>query len=276
MRILRRLLLLALVLVLLLGFAGALLLDRGAALAVEKGATRALAVPTEVSSVTIHPFRGSIGLADLSVANPAGFSEQPCLALDAGSMQVDMSSLMKDTVLVPSLELSGVRLRLEGRGTQTNYGALLENLKRHDSGEPGKSQPETTDAGSQKRFLVRELVIRDVIVEADYALDSPLGQLASSRTQVTLPEIRLHDIGNGKSLSLAQLSAEIFRALIAAAASGQLPGISGDIASDLRRSLEQFKSGADGSGGLKQLGRDLESGVKDAAKGLEDLFKKKD
>lgn len=276
MRTLRRLLLVALVLVLLLIFGGALFLDRGVALAVEKGATRALAVPTEVGSVSIRPFRGSIALADLSVANPAGFSEQPCLSLSAGSMQVDLSSLMQDTVEVPSLEFSGVRLRLEGRGTKTNYGALLENLERQAGGESGESKPDSADGGSQKRFIVRELVIRDVLVEADYALDSPLGQLASSHAQVTLPEIRLHNLGNGESLSLAQLSAEIFRALIAAAASGQLPGISGDIVSDLKRNLEQFKSGAEGSGGLKDLGRDLESGAKDAMKGVKDLFKKKD
>lgn len=276
MRTLRRLLLLVGVLLLLAFFAGAMLLDRGAALAVEKGATRALAVPTEVGSVSIRPFRGSVGLSDLSVANPQGFSAQPCLALGSGSMKVDMSSLMKDTVEVASLEFSAVRLRLEGRGAKTNYGALLENLKRMDGDDPGKPDPEGADEGPSKRFIVRELLIRDVQVEVDYALDSPLGQLAASNARVTLPEIRLRNLGNGESLSLAQLSAEIFRALIAAAASGQVPGISADISSDLKRSLEQFKSGAVDAGGLKQLGKELETGAKDAMKGVKDLFKKKD
>jgi len=274
MRTLRRILLVAVVLLLLAFFAGLMLLDRGAALAVEKGATHALAVPTEVGSVSIRPFRGSIGLAELSVANPEGFSAQPCLALGSGSMNVDLSSLMKDTVEVPSLELSGVHLRLEGRGMKTNYGALLDNLKRLDGGEAGK--PDGAPSESQKRFIVRELVIRDVLVEADYELDSPLGQVASSHTSVSLPEIRLSNLGNGESLDLAQLSAEIFRALIQAAASGQVSGLSGDIVGDLKKSLEGFKSGAKDSGGLEQLGRDLEAGTKDAVKGVKDLFKKKD
>jgi len=216
MRILRRVLLVAVALMVVAVFGVALLLDRGVALAVEKGATHALAVPVTVGSVSIRPFRGSVGLTELCVANPAGFSAQPCLALGAGSIQVEMSSLMQDTVEIPSLEFSAVHLRLEGRGTKTNYGALLDNLKRLDSGAGGKPEAQTTDEGSQKRFIVRELVIRDVVVEADYALDSPLGQLASSHTQATLPEIRLSNLGNGESMSLAQLSAQIFRALIAA------------------------------------------------------------
>ena len=281
MRTLLRLGVIALVLLLLLLGGVVLFLDRGAAKAVGKAATHALGVPTEVSSVSIRPFRGSVALSDLSVANPAGFSAQPCLGVGAASMQVELGSLMKDTVEVQSLELSDVRLRLEGRGTKTNYGVLLDNLKRlggEDGGKPAPA-PVPSDSESGKRFLVRELVIRNVVVEADYALDSPLGQLAASNTKVTLPEIRLHDVGNGKSLSLAELSDVIFRALLSAAGSGNIPGLSGDIAKDLQRSLAGFQSGAIDMGkqlenAAKELGRGLDSSTKDAVKGVKDLFKK--
>jgi hypothetical protein len=276
----KRLVLLVLVLLAVLFGGVALLLDRGVAAAVEKGASHALGVPTTVDSVSIRPFRGSAGIDGLSVANPAGFSEQPCLALGHAGLELAISSVMKDTIEIPLLELSDITLRLEGRGTKTNYGALLDNLKRvgGDSGS-GKPDSKPEEGGTSQRFIVRELVIRGVSVELDYAVDSPLGKLAQTNSRVSLPEIRLNNIGNGESLSMAQLTAEIFRALMEAAASGNIPGLSGDIAKDLQRGLADLKSSA------KDLGKQLENSAKDllrggdakpedAIKGVKDLFKK--
>jgi hypothetical protein len=257
MRVFIRLVAIALVLLLLLGVAAALFLDRGARIAVEKGVTYALAVPTTAGSVSIRPMQGSVALAELDVDNPPGFSESKFLSLENATVHVTLGSLMDDVVEVPSLELTGIHLRLEGRGLKTNYGAILDNLKRHGSGEK-QPEPDADEQGTQKRFLVHDLVIRDVQVEGDFTLDSPLGQLASTKGAVTLPEIHLTELGNGESLTLAELTEKILRALLEAAAKGDVPGFSGDVANDLKNSLSGFEEKA----------KELEKGFQDVLEGF--------
>lgn len=261
-RTLLRLLLVCVGLLVLLGIGAFLFLDHGAKLAVEKGVSSALAVPVTADSVSIKPFAGSVALAGLSVSNPPGFSQSPFLDLRAASLQVTLGSLMKDVVEVPRLELSGIHLRLEGRGTKTNYGALLEHL---DGGEPKEPKKEPKPGGGEgKRFLIRELVIRDVTVDADYALEGSLKKLSGAQATATLPELTLKDIGNGEGLTIRQLSARILRALLEAAGSGKLPGLSADLSENLKKSLSDYGARAER----------LKSEVGGALEGVKDLFKK--
>jgi uncharacterized protein involved in outer membrane biogenesis len=239
-----------------LGFAASMFLDRGARIAVEKGVSYALDVPTSAGSVSIHPFSGSVGLNDLSISNPAGFSAKPLLALKEATMGVQMSSLMSDVVEVSSLELSGIQLRLEGRGMKTNYAVILDSLARFDSADKQNGKPAKEAQGSQKRFLIHDLVIRNASFEVDYALDSPLVKVGNTGAALTLPEIRLKDIGNGKSLSLAELSMLIFKALLQAASSGNIPGLSAEVAKDLGKNLSGLAERAG------ELGKDVEGALK--------------
>jgi hypothetical protein len=261
MRVVIRLVAVGLLILLVVGIAAAFFLDRGARIAVERGVGYALAVKTSVGSVSIRPMQGSVDLAALSIANPAGFSDHAFLTLDDVSLSVKLSSLLKDEVDVPSLELSGLKLRLEGRGTKTNYATILDNLKRLESTTGAPKEPQGDEQGTQKRFVIHELWIRNTTVEGDFALDSPLGQLASTKAAASLPEIHLQEVGNGKSLSLPELSAQILKAILEAAAKGNIPGLSGDLAKDLEHDLSDLKSKA----------RDVEHGIKDLFK---DPFKK--
>ncbi len=262
MRFLLRFFVIGMLLLVGLGFGAAMFLDRGARIGVEKGVTFALNVPCTLDSVSIRPLDGSVALSELSIANPEGFSDQPLLGMEAASLQVSMSSLLDDIVEVQKLELTGIQLRLEGRGLKTNYGAILDNLARFESGEK-QPKPDSEDSKPGKRFMIRELLIRNATVTADYALDSSLGSLGGTNATVTLPEIRLTDLGNGQSLTIEELSTKIFRALIEAAATSNTPGLSGDLAKDLQRSLS-------GLGGV-DLGS--EKGVKEILKGVGGLLK---
>ncbi len=264
MRFILRLLLVAFVVLLALVLGLYLLIDRGASAAVEKGVSYALAVPASVGGVKLQPFDGIIGIEELSISNPAGFSDQPMLGLKRALLHVQLSSLMGDLVEVQSFELDGVHLRLEGRGMKTNYGVIQENLARLGSGagQPEKPAPEQT--GSQKRFVIHDLVIRNTTVEVDYELDPALGKLGNGAANASIPEIHLENVGNGKSLSIAELSSVIFKALLEAAASGKLPGLSADVVKDLAKSLAEHPENA------VEIGK----GVESTLKGVKDLFKK--
>ncbi|MGC4033362.1 MAG: hypothetical protein QM754_16850 [Tepidisphaeraceae bacterium] len=56
--------------------------------AVEYGATTSLQTPTTVGSASLSPFGGSVGLSDLAVASPDGFSAPQMFSLG----KVDLST----------------------------------------------------------------------------------------------------------------------------------------------------------------------------------------
>lgn len=253
-------------------------LDSGARAAVEKGATYALAVPTEAESLHLRPFSGGVTLSGLRVSNPAGFSESPLLSLGDASVDVAMKSLLSDQVEIQSLKISDVALRLEGRGTKTNYGVILDSLARFESKGDTPPSTEGGESGSAKRFLVREITIENVRVDSDFRLGGAAGDLASAAASVTLPPIRLTNVGGEQGVTMPQLASKLLRALLEAAADGKVPGLSAELTQDLRRSLGALEQqgrelGRELERAAKELGKGLETGAKGA---LEGLLKKKD
>ena len=138
MRFILRLLLVAFVVLLALVLGLYLLIDRGASAAVEKGVSYALAVPASVGGVKLQPFDGIIGIEELSISNPAGFSDQPMLGLKRALLHVQLSSLMGDLVEVQSFELDGVGGAATSLG-MTQFFGTAEGGGTLDSPEGGRS-----------------------------------------------------------------------------------------------------------------------------------------
>ncbi|MFQ5699761.1 MAG: hypothetical protein ACE5IL_15970 [Myxococcota bacterium] len=221
--------------------------DRLIGTAIEKGGEAALGVKTRVGLVTLRPIAGRFGLRGLRVANPAGFSDRDFF--DLGSIRVDLplSRLSSDPLVIPSVEIDGVSVRLEQRGGRTNYGVLLDQLGTGASAQPSGAGGESDASGPD--VAIQRLVIRNV--HADLRL---VGKLSEIRVDV--PEISLRDVGSASHpLEMAQVVAVVTRAILQgiARSGGGLPGA---IARQLR-------------GRLQRLGS-LPAGLSGSAKTLED------
>jgi hypothetical protein len=210
-------------------------IDRILSEGIERGGSYALGVPTHVGFVRLRLLDGSFRLRGLRVANPPGFDEPHFLRLDSAGMDVDLGTVRQDVVVVPLFALEGIHVALEREGSKTNYGAILENLERFESGEaPAEAEP----AGPQKRFIVKQLVIEDVNALLEWS------DAASDQTglKVSIPAIRLRDIGahNAEGVVMAELTDIIVKAILGAIAKHgtNLPGAV----------LAQLRSGVGGLG----------------------------
>lgn len=177
--------------------------------AVEKGATYALGVPTTLNSADVRVFKGEFDMGGLRVANPTGFDTPHFLTLDDGGVAVSLGSLREDTVELPVLRLTGIDVNLEKKAGKSNYNTITENLKKLS----GDAKP-AADAPQGKRFIVREIVIRDVLVHVDVL---PIGG-ELTRLHMPIPEITLRDVGSDteKGVLMSELTGVIIRALFAA------------------------------------------------------------
>ncbi|MCC7146779.1 MAG: hypothetical protein IT443_10060 [Phycisphaeraceae bacterium] len=220
-----------------------LALNQVVKVAVEKGATSALGVPTTLGSADISVIGGSGKIKQLQVNNPEGFKSPYFFNLGEAEAAVALGSLMKDTVELPLLALADVTVNLESREGKSNYKVILENLGRYE-GQEGAEKPapaEGQEAGG-KKFIVRELVIRNVKVDVD--LLPAGGEL--THQQIVIPEIRLTDIGtdSNKGVVMAELTGVITKAILRSVVDKglQLPGA---MLKELAGGLDSLKSVGD-------------------------------
>ena len=230
MRLLKRLAWIGLAGLVLPGAAGWFRVSRGARVAVERAGTQALGVETRLAKLERGILSGELDLGDLSVANPPGFSTPHFLTLDQGRFEVSLGTLTSSRIDAPLLELSGLELSLEKHAGRTNYGAILDSLQ--DASGGGAKTEEPAAEGGGKTFLLREVVLRDVSAHVDLLPEG--GELTV--VDVTLPELRLHDVGAGGA-PLSSIVGDIVQALLAAvgdAAAGRIPdAVRGELESRL-------------------------------------------
>jgi len=266
MKVLIKVVLVLVLLVIIGAVVGVMYIDGIAKSAVEKGATNALGVQTTLVGADVKILSSEFTLNGLNVANPEGFDTDHFMTLDDGGVSISLASLMKDTVELPTLTLTGIDINLEKKAGKSNYNVILENMKGVETGE---TKP---DPASRKQFIIRQIVIKDVNVHADLL---PLGGQIT-RVDVPIDEIVLNDVGSdGSGMSLSDLSGVIMKTIFAAVISkgGALPG---DIAAELGNGLaglgDLSKFGIEiagqALGGVTGAAGDVLKGAGDAAGGV--------
>jgi hypothetical protein len=201
---------------------------------IEKGATYALGVDTKVGFVRIGLLTGSFRIGSLEIDNPPGFEEKHLLRLGDGRLDVTIDSLQQEVVEIPVFALEGIDVDLEKAKGKTNFGVILANLERFESSGSKPAPAESGEAGSAKRFIVREVLIRDVSAHVEHT--EGIGDLGA--IDVAVPEIRLKNIGahNARGVAMSELTNIIMKAIFEAIAvhGANLPGV---LAGDLRAGL---------------------------------------
>lgn len=254
------------VLLLLAGGAAFVFIDSIVRGAVEKGATYATGVETKLASADVGLLSGRLELEGLDIANPPSFRAEPFLHLDSARASWDGSTVLSQKIEMDEFALEGVTLNIERTSKQSNYGVILDNLKKLSS---GAEKPPADDAGGEKRHLrIRRIVIRRV--EVGLHLSGVVG--LSGSQQISVPEIVIADFDtSGTTVEIvSKLTQAIVLAVIEASAAAGKDLIPADILKDLGQGLE---------GALDSVSKDtlkgLDSALKDVGKGVEDLFKKK-
>jgi hypothetical protein len=233
-----------------------LFIDRIAKAGTEQGATFALGTQTTLNSANIALVAGRSELQTLQVNNPPGFETSHFLKLDKGALAVSLGSLTGDTVEVSEFTLDGIDVNLEKKGANSNYQVILDHLKRFESDSAPQAKEEKKEG---KRFIIREIVIRNVKVHVKLA---PLG---ATLVDVTVPvnEIRLKNVGadSDKGVIIAELTDALIKSIIMAAIEQGGNLIPKEILGDLNTAIASLTS-------LKDIGATLAVNVDGVVKDL--------
>jgi hypothetical protein len=284
MKILKRLVLAAVVLAVLLAGGVILLLsqvDRVAKVAIEQGGTFATGTQTTVNDVSIGLFSGKFGLSGLSIANPEGFKSPAFMSLGSGGVDLSLASLSGSTIEVPRFALDTLVVNLERRDGKTNYGSILDSLKRLQGQSGGATQPPAS--GGEKRLIINDLELSNIVVMIDLA-GGP--QAVSDLTRVTIPidRISLSNVGKtgggvaGTGVTVSELSSIVISAVLSAATEKGGGLIPADLLGDLNGRLEglgknllDMKVVADTQARVEELGKKV---IDDVKKTVDETAKK--
>lgn len=226
--------------------------------AIQSGGTWATGVDTRVDDVSAALVGGKLELTGLSLANPAGFSAEPCFALRSAKADWESRSVLSDEIHLREIALDGLALRIERNASGTNFAQIVGHRSKDEA------KPTTTEAESKRKLVVDMIVLNDVSAELVLA-DMPL---AKGPLRVTVPRIEIKDFRSDGPTH--ELVGKLLSAIVQAALDSSLAAGTGifpaDLTRDLRGKLDQAKADLD-----SLLQEKLGTSVDDAGKALEGL-----
>jgi hypothetical protein len=234
--------------------------------AIKKGiqiaGTQALGVNVDVDGVKLSILRGRIAINNLVIDNPPEYELEKMLQLKNCVVDVDVGSLMTDTILIEEITLNGMKVVLEQKTlTRNNIKDIIDALpKSEPSDEP---QQEKKEEGPGKNLNIGKLELKDISVQAKL-LPIP-GK--SDTVNLNLAPISMTDLGTGGEMDFAALAREILLAVIQGIAkdgAGVLPdGMVDSMKDSYDKALESSKE-------LLDVGKKQGEGLLEGVKGLFD------
>jgi len=166
-------------------------------------------VDVQLKRASLSPMSGKGQLTGLVIGNPEGYKTPSAISVGDVKMALEVSSVFSDTVVVDSVNIQAPEVTLEGSLTGgNNLSKILSNLEAATGG--GVKTEKTESAESQKKFIVKDLLIQDGKVHLSATA------LGGKAYTVPLPVVHLQDIGTSeKGVSAAELSKKIMQSLLA-------------------------------------------------------------
>lgn len=187
-RVAKRILLVLVLVVALLTLVVSFMLGPVIRTAVETLGPAVAGVPIQVEKVRVFPWRGIARIDGLVVGPPAGYAAN-LAELRRFSLDLQVSSLFGDTVVVREIIVSGPEVTYELSGLESNVGALLAGL----GGDGETEQPKAAEPSKPaKKVVVEHFLFEDGKVRLATTLTGGKGIV------LPLPKVELHDIGKPK------------------------------------------------------------------------------
>ena len=170
--------------------------------AAEAFAPGALGTSVKIESVKMNLVRGEFRFNGVVVGPPEGYKAN-VFELSDFHVQIDMKSLLSDTIVVRDVSIIRPKVAYELSGIHSNVGAIMSRLEKGAAAEKTKD----TSSSSGKKFVVENFVFSDAQVK-----------LASATigvgVPIPLPNIELKNIGRkGGGITVLELVSQIFSSI---------------------------------------------------------------
>ena len=175
---------------------------------VEKVGSEATKARVTLNEADVSITSGKGRLRGLTVGNPAGFKTASALELGEIGVEVDVSTVKSDVIVVKEIVIDAPKVTYEFAARGSNMETLRQNVEAYAGGE--REKPPAGGERKGPKLVIENLYIRDgrVNVSADF--------LKGEKVGVALPTIHLRDIGKTGGRNEGASGAEVAEKVIAA------------------------------------------------------------
>ncbi|OYW74315.1 MAG: hypothetical protein B7Z37_18285, partial [Verrucomicrobia bacterium 12-59-8] len=169
---------------------------------IEQGTPPVVQTSVTVQHVNLSPFSGTGVIEGFQIGNPKGFTGPYAVRIGRAEVAVDTKSVSGDKVVIQHIHITDPEINLEAGLGGTNLKHIADNAKsfvsQQTAAAPGNSAPSAAaapaDSKPQKsvKLQVNELLITGAKLSASVA-----GIVPGADAKVTLPDIRLTNLGSG-------------------------------------------------------------------------------
>lgn len=230
---------------------------------IETAGSKTLNVDVTLEKISLSIFAGAVELNDLIIANPEGY-QNPNL-LEAGRVKVDveLASLMSDTVNIEDMIFEDITIVVEQKGLTNNLQEILDSMPKADEdAEPVEKEPAEEEKPA-KNLVIKNLELNDIQVKVKLL---PLPGKADT-IPLKLAPIKMTDLGTDSKLDMAKLTAKILVAIAEGIAKDGVGLIPDDIIGPMKDVL------GEGAGALIESGKELLENGKGAGNGIIESIK---
>lgn len=229
-----------------------------------------LGVDVSVGNVIVLPLRGLIRINDLVVGNPEGFKTDSLFKMTRLNIDIKMSSIFSDTIIVKDITVIGPEITYEKTLTDSNVSALEKKLGGDNAKKPETEKPDDT-AGKEggKKVIIEHFALN----EGQINLSLP-GMMGSA-IPIPLPALEMKDIGkdeDNSGASLTDVIGEIFSTIFSSV--GKAVTSSGKLLGDGAKAVGEGAMAAGGLAvdGVSAVGGAVGDAGKAIGKGVASLF----
>lgn len=162
---------------------------------IEEIASELLGTEVTVRDVSLSVWDGTGKISDISISNPDAFSEEPAIRFESIDIDMELSSLLSDTILVNEIRIQRPELFVEQRSSGNNLNALLDQLSRGDTDQ-------------ESNLIIDYLLIEN----GEVTLMADLGEESSTKSE--LPTIELEGIGRDSNNTAEDALREILEPIL--------------------------------------------------------------
>ena len=171
--------------------------------------------PCSMGSCTFNPILGKISISNLRIGNPEGYAKKNAFELEKMVIDVGVSSLFSDKIVIEEITVKGMNVDFEVKMTETNLSRIKGNIDEFTkSDETPKEAPESGEEsgvkneetkGSSKKLQI------DLIQFADNSVTT--GAVGKTVT-IHFADMTITDIGTAPGgATVGEVSSKIFTAI---------------------------------------------------------------
>lgn len=158
--------------------------------AIEKNGSDVTQTSVSVAGVDISIREGRGTIKGLTVESPDGFEARDAFSLEDITVDIDIKSLSEEPIVIDEIRIQAPIVNAEITKTgASNIDELRKNVQAHTPGTTGEGAESN---GQTKRIRIKQFVFEKGSVEVDASA------LGLEKRTITLPEIRLNDVGGTK------------------------------------------------------------------------------